>query len=71
MAELEFTVRGEADAHPRYQVADFVAHENDVDAEQRMLSGHYVAYTSTKHGWFKLNDESVSELLLPLLLFRT
>ena len=60
---MEFTVRDEPDTRPRYRVAAFVAHENDadVDAQQRMRSGHYAAYTLSGHQWFKINDEAVSE----------
>ena len=60
-AELGFTLRGDADTCPRYQVAAFVAHETDadVDARQRMRSGHNVAYTLNGDQWFQLNDKAV------------
>ena len=43
---LELTVMGRDDATVEYKIAGYVAHiyHGDVDAMQRMSSGHYIAY---------------------------
>ena len=52
-AEIECTVKEDAEQCPRYRVEAYVAHVNagEVPAQERMQSGHYVAYIHVLGTW--------------------
>ena len=64
---IELTVRDAPDRRPQYGVAGYVAHVSDptVNAQQRMRSGHYVAYIQLEGKWFELDDACVTEIDAP------
>jgi hypothetical protein len=53
---LELTVMGDDNNTVVYKVSGYVAHiyHGDVDARQRMSSGHYVAYMNMDDTWYRV-----------------
>jgi hypothetical protein len=61
---LEFSMLGNEESIGTYRVAGYVAHvhNGDVDALQRMRSGHYVAYLHVGGVWYEADDNNITRV---------
>ena len=68
---LELGVLGVASTTTIYAVAGYVAHVHtgEVEALQRMRSGHYIAYLHVGGAWYEANDVHIRELASPPTAF--
>ena len=63
VVDIAVSILGRPEAQPTYTVTGFIAHEHhgNVEAAQRMRSGHYKAYLHNSGIWFEMDDDRVTE----------